>query len=344
LDSLHPNDLESALGLPSRRLSRNYCFSAQCTQTTATEGDSKLFRIEGSNTAIKRQTKRLQAAEKNPLVLDGVLWAIVHIRKQFKLQKLNFRLEQIESVEAARKALGLIIQAAKGRHGSEIYSKGHSLLEELGPEIYAKNIKGSTFSGYRRISPSHVDRALRRVFEIALQTLSELPARDLKVQRSRDKLISLASQLSRLANKLDPVIRADKRIRVYLPSVRSKKRIVRSKKRMRLDRLSTELRWAAEMLKTVYSETRIVKLGINSPNPQVRFALYLAEWIEACTGRKYYKYLQTLAAAALAAADEHREHPKWLDRLEIEMTRKMNKRRRWRERLRALRKVRVLPY
>jgi hypothetical protein len=180
-----------------------------------------------------------------------------------------------------------------------------------------------------------VDRALRRVFEIGLQTLSQLPARDPKVQRSGDKLILLASQFSRLANKVDPVIHTDKRIRVYL-------RRVGSKKKMRLRGLSAELRRAAEMLKTVSSKARIVKVRINSPNPQVRFALYLAGWIEACTGRKLYKHLQTLAAAALAAADG--QHPKWLDRLEIEMTRKMNKRHRWRERLRAHRKARVLPY
>lgn len=99
----------------------------------------------------------MQAAEKNSLVLDDFLWAIVHIRKEFNLQQPKFRLEQIESMEGTRKALGIIIQAAKERHGSEIYSKGHSLLEELGPEIYAKKIKGSTFSGYRKISPSHVE-------------------------------------------------------------------------------------------------------------------------------------------------------------------------------------------
>jgi hypothetical protein len=68
---------------------------------------------------------------------------------------------------------------------------------------------------------------------------------------------------------------------------------------------------------------------MDSPKPQVRFALYLAGWIEACTGRKHYKHLQTLAVAAFAAADRHREPPKWVDRLEIEMNRKMKKRRRW---------------
>jgi hypothetical protein len=282
-----------------------------------------------------RRAGRSQAKEKNSLVLDDVLGTIDDIRKQFKLPKPQFRLEQIESVEGARKALGVIIEATKGRHGSEVYSKGHVLLAALGPEIYAEKIKGSTFSGYRRISSSHVDRALRRVFEVALQTLSQLPARDPEVQRSSDKLVSLVSQFSRLANKVDRVILADKRIRVYL-------RRVRSKKRMRLRGLSTELRWAAETLKTVHSKARIVKVRINSSNPQVRFALHLAVWIEACSGRKHYKHLQTLGAAAFAAADE--QYPKWLDRLEIEMTRKMNKRHRWRERLQEHRKARVLPY
>jgi hypothetical protein len=278
----------------------------------------------------------LQAKEKNSLVLDDVLWATVDIRKQFTLPKPHFGLKQIERVAGARKALGEIIEATKRKWGPEICSKRHALLKDLGRSVYAEEVKGRAFSGYWRLSPSHVDRALRRVFEIALQTLFQLPARDPKVQRAQDKLVSLASQFRKLAERVYPVVQTDERVGVYFSRTESGERL-------RLLALPAELRWAAEMLNAVSSDKRIVRLRMDSPNPQVRFALYLVGWIEVCTGRKHYKHLQTLAAAALAAADEHREHPKWLDRLEIEMTRKMNKRR-WRERLRALRKVRVLPY
>jgi hypothetical protein len=130
------------------------------------------------------------------LVLDDVLWAIRDIRRQFKLPKPHFGLKQIEREAGARKALCEIIEATKERHGREICSKGQALLEELGPEIYAEEIKDSAFSGYWRLSPSHVGRALRRVFEIALQTLVQSPARDPKVPIAKDRLASLAFERS----------------------------------------------------------------------------------------------------------------------------------------------------
>ena len=72
--------------------------------------------------------RRSQAKDKNSLILDHVLGAIDDIRKQFKLPEPHFRLEHIESVEGTRKALDVIIEATKGKHGPEIYSKGHILL------------------------------------------------------------------------------------------------------------------------------------------------------------------------------------------------------------------------
>ncbi|MFY9530827.1 MAG: hypothetical protein WBC04_18455 [Candidatus Acidiferrales bacterium] len=57
--------------------------------------------------------------------------------------------------------------------------------------------------------------------------------------------------------------------------------------------------------------------------------MYLVGWIEACTGRKHYKNLQTLAVATFAVVEPRRKSPEWVDRLEIEMHRKRQKRRRW---------------
>jgi hypothetical protein len=256
------------------------------------------------------------------LPLDDFLSAIDDTRAQFKLPKPHFGLEQLERGAGAKKALSEITAATKKKYGTEICSKRHFLLEELGLAIYAGKITNSAFSGYWRISPLHVDRALRRVFEIALQTLSQLPARDSKVARAKDKLVSLASHFSKLATKVDSAIQTEKRIGEYLKGESSGERL-------RLLGLPAELRRAAETLKQVSSKSRIPKLRINSPKPQVRFALYLAGWIEACTGKKHYKHLQTLAAAAFAVADQDRDPPKWVDRLEIEMTRKMGRRRRW---------------
>jgi hypothetical protein len=253
------------------------------------------------------------------LSLDDVLETIVDIRAQFKLPKPHFGLEQIERGAGARKALSEIIEATKKKYGPEICSKRHSLLDELGLEVYAEEIKNIAFSGYWRLSPLHVDRALRRVFEIALQTLFQLPPRDPKVPRAKDELVSLASQFSKLAKRVDSVVRTDMRIGAYLDATGLGER-------PRLLGLSAELRWASEMLNKVSSDIRIASLRMDSPKPQVRFALYLVGWIDTCTGKRHYKHLQTLAAAA---ADRHREPPKWVDRLEIEMNRKMEKRRRW---------------
>jgi hypothetical protein len=75
------------------------------------------------------------------------------------------------------------------------------------------------------------------------------------------------------------------------------------------------------------SGTRTVKRNSDSPNPQVRFAMYLVRWIVACTGRKHYRNLQTLAAATFVAAGH--EPPAWVDRLEIDMNRRRKKRRLW---------------
>lgn len=253
------------------------------------------------------------------LCLNDFLETILDIRTQFKLPKPHFGLKQIEHVAGARKALSEIIEATERRYGPEICSKRHCLLEELGPEVYAEEFKDRAFSGYWRISPPHLDRTLRRVFEIALQTLSQLPARDTKAPRAKDRLVSLASQCSKLAEKFDPVVRTDKRIGVYLDRPGSGERL-------RLLGLPAELRWAGELLNSVSSGTRIVKVRVDSPKPQVRFALFLAGWIEACTGKKHYKRLQTLSAAAFAAGLGHPEPPKWVDRLEIEMNRKMKRR------------------
>ncbi|MGB2886101.1 MAG: hypothetical protein WBC04_00250 [Candidatus Acidiferrales bacterium] len=170
------------------------------------------------------------------------------------MPKPHFGLTQIEREAGARKALNEIIKATKERHGPEICSKQHSLLEELGLEIYAEEIKDSAFSGYWRYSPSHVDRALRRVFEIALQTLVQLPARDPKVPRAKDRLASLALQLSKLAETSDSVFRADPRIGVFFESSGERDRL-------RLLGLSSELRWGTETLKAVASGTRRVNLN-----------------------------------------------------------------------------------
>jgi hypothetical protein len=54
----------------------------------------------------------------------------------------------------------------------------------------------------------------------------------------------------------------------------------------------------------------------------------MAGWLEASTGTKQYAPLANLIAAAFAAASD-KEPPKWVDRLAIEMHRKVRRRRSW---------------
>ncbi len=211
------------------------------------------------------------------LVLDDFLAEIRFTRKVFKLPNPNVGLKQIERQAGVTIALNEIIESTKKRHGSEIFSKHDGLLEKLGPEIYGQEIATPLYSGWK-LSPSHLDRTLRRVFEVALQTLVQLPDHDPPMRRTKDRLISLASQFRKLAEKADPALRTDGRIGAYFERTGESQRL-------RLLELPRELRWGAEALRAVASHTRILRLRTDSPNPQVRLAMYLVGWLEACTGR-----------------------------------------------------------
>ena len=77
---------------------------------------------------------------------------------------------------------------------------------------------------------------------------------------------------------------------------------------------------AAEILESV-ANLKVIKVRRGSPNPQVRFTLYLANFVKRCTGRPHYALLADLIGAAFQAAG--RKPPKWIDRLEIEMNREI---------------------
>jgi hypothetical protein len=130
----------------------------------------------------------------------------------------------------------------------------------------------------------------------------------------------LASRLSKLAEEADVVLKQKEtgdRFRAYFAENNDADRV-------HLLRIAEEMRWAAGRLKEVLAHTRLVKSRLSSPNPQVRFALYIAGWFEASTGRVQYELLETLITAAFLAAGS--ETPKWASRLAIEM----HSQRRWR--------------
>jgi hypothetical protein len=62
----------------------------------------------------------------------------------------------------------------------------------------------------------------------------------------------------------------------------------------RLLRLAPEMSWAAEALCAVVAHNKVIVLRTDSPNPQVRLALYIVGWLEASTGTQQYTPLSNL--------------------------------------------------
>jgi hypothetical protein len=240
-----------------------------------------------------------------------------YFRNQFNLQKPNFGLAKIERHGPAKETLRWLIETTQKHHSGNICSKGHPLLSELGPEIYGNEIKGWVLLGYRRLSPQHVNRTLRRILEIALQTLVQLPRRFPKAPRRRDELRRLASEFKSIADAVEAAFRTDRRIRVFFGAGRENET-------QRLFKISEELRWGTEALTAVVAGTRKIAVPRDSSNPQVALALNFVGWIQKCTGNKHYNHLATLVDASFQVAGA--DTPTWVHRIEIEMSRRKARR------------------
>jgi len=263
-----------------------------------------------SNT--KHPGKPSPPGNKQGLVLDDFLWATYDMRRHFDLRTPQFGLKQIEQYPGARETVGRLIQATIDRHGGEIYSKPGRLLSEISTDIYSERVATPAYSG-RKISPKWIGQSLRKLLEEALQTLAQLPDRDSKPDYSPRKLRLLASHFSKLAEEADAVLQQKEARDRFLAYFRGNGEAGRD----RLLRIAEEMRWAAATLSVMISRTRVVKSHISSPNPQVRFALYMAGWFKASTRREQYAPLATLITAAFCVAGK--ETPKWVDRLAVEM-------------------------
>ncbi len=156
------------------------------------------------------------------------------------------------------------------------------------------------------------------------QTLTQLPRRDPKQDYSPRKLKSLATRFSKLGDEADSLLHENlslRRIQAYFEGERSETG------KARLQRVAEELRWAGGTLNMAIMRTKVVRPTMNSPNPQIRLALYLVGWFEASTGREQYTTLERLVTAAFSAAGK--EAPKWADRLAVEMHLHRERRRLW---------------
>jgi hypothetical protein len=259
------------------------------------------------------------------LVLDDFLHAIVCARRSAKSQPPSFHLQDVERYPGAAPAVEKIVQETVDRHKGQLLVKPCPLLEDLGSKIYGYRIDTDAYSG-RSISPTSVKSVLRRAVELGLQTIVQLPSRDSK-EYNRKKLLSLASALSKYGADLSRVLCDEElagRINCIFEGAYAN--------RNRLMQAGEEMQWAGKTLERV-AKTKLRRLRRDSPNPQVRFALYTADWIHASTGSRHYALLQALTEAAFYSAGK--AAPKWVERLEIEKHSRKNLRKKWAQTLRG---------
>ena len=257
------------------------------------------------------------------MVLDDILAEIRAMRKHYGLPDAKFGLEQIEQEAGAKPAAERIIRMTLDRNAPEIYTKPDPMFDKIcdirqGIRI----VKPGFYSGWQ-IPPIHAAGVLRALLERALQTIVQLPKKDPPLKDGTRELKLVALHCEKLAKEIDGVFRKSEvrnRASVYFgeghgPGVDQ------------FLRQAEELQRKAGTVRAILARTRLVKQKTDSPNPQVRFALYLVGWFEASTGRKQYVRFKTLLDGAYAANEM--DPPPWVERLEIEMTRHRARRKAW---------------
>ncbi len=248
------------------------------------------------------------------LLLDDFVGVVDQLRREHGLPSASFSLDRVEKDCPWTKDIvaNLILRTIKV-NSDGIFAAEHPLLSKLGGEV-----SGPMGIPPYRIPREAVDHNLRRVLEAALQTLTLLPNRDPLSEYPPKNMRALSLRLSKIAAKMASALTcADVYNRFSYED------------QARLRRLPGELAWTADALKKALSTTRRMKT--DSPNPQVRFALYLIAFLEGCTGRMDYRSATTLIRAAFTAAKKN--PPKWIDRLAIEMHAKRKTRKAWGRRI-----------
>jgi|SRR5690348_136741 len=261
--------------------------------------------------------------EHGGLVLDDFLATLDAFRRAYKLPEAKFRLQDIERQAAARPAVERLITSTLARHAPNIYAKPHPLLNKIYDIRRGRRIEMPSFYSGWKIQPTQASQILRALLERALQTIIQLPKKDPPLTDGTRELRLLALHCDRLAQEIEDTGRTDvirKRASLYFGKTKGPglNRILRQ---------VGELRKTAEKIRAILAKTRKVKQKTDSPNPQVRIALYLIGWFQASTGEKQYASIRTLLNAAYAT--NNIEAPSWMDRLEIEMTRRRARRKAW---------------
>ena len=264
---------------------------------------------------------RVSAGSRNRscgLVLDDCLNQFADVRRRFRLTTPASGLRQIEAEAGVKRTLGRVVTDIIDRHGSDIYSDMHPLLAELGKKIYAEPINTRVYSG-NQIRQDCVSQTLRRVIEVGLQTIVQLPSREAKTVPVPNRLKSVALALSRSSEKLDEAIsnpEVRRRIELWGDQTGLAKVLA----------MPDEIRWGVDALNAV-AGLKVTRVRMNSPNPQTSLAMYFVGWIRVATGTPHYEDLTMLLQAAFSAAGK--STPRWVDRLPIEMHGRKKWRKKW---------------
>jgi hypothetical protein len=226
------------------------------------------------------------------------------------LRQPSFDLSDISSYIGAKLAIAKLVGASVSLHGNDIFSTVHPLLDKVGKDIYGEEIE-TEFELRRRILANRIEPVLQRALELGLQTVVTLPAKYAKERHTSKAILALGNALVDLSVRLSEATRShdvNGRLQLYFDE--------QNTRAFSLYHVAQEMQLAGTTLEAV-ARRRVKRYRLNSPNPQVSFAIYLANWIETCTGQPHYAILKTLIEAAFQAAG--RVSPKWIDRLEIEM-------------------------
>jgi hypothetical protein len=256
-------------------------------------------------------------SESKGLILDDCLNQFAEVRRQFRLTAPVLNLRQIEAEAGAKTTLATVIKDILSRHGSDIFSKQHPLLSELGDEIYAEPICTSVYSG-SRIREDRVSQTLRRVIEVGIQTIVQLPRRENVPASVPRRLKSAASALKRSADSLSAAL-INPDVRRYIELLDDQARFAKILK------MSSEIRCAADTLDAA-AALKVKRIRMNSPNPQTSVTMSLIGWMRMATGRPHYEGVTMLIQAAFSAAGK--PTPRWVERLPIEM----HAQKKWRKR------------
>ncbi len=271
----------------------------------------------GTRTVTRRKEKQLTG-----LVLDDLLREMDGILKGFHLPESKFGLKEIEECPVAKEALERLVSSVVKQNGSKIYSQRHPLFSGISPNVYAEPI-GSRKCRRWRIREGYLQPVLRALFERALQTLVRLPSGDYKQGDSTRQLRTMASHLLALADEASITFTTN----VVLDRIRTYYSGSREQGKERLFQIVGQMKCVGETLNTICERTMLIRAKMDSPNPQVRFALLILGWLDASSGGPQYETVKTLITGAFQASKL--EAPKWVERLAIEMHSKRRRRMAW---------------